>query len=407
MTGMWIGMILLALMTGLFLIWPALRRPRLTERLVAQENARQLANIDIYKQKQAQLELDLEEGRITEADYATLKAEVEDLLLDDAGEEKHQGWQLPGKKVVAMATLAVLAVSLASAGFLYTQVGYAPALQTYYSQQELIREGQRDFGSLLKRLEDTVADNPDDVEGWSLLARIYMDMGRLEKAADAFTELLRLQGPNARLLAQKAQALYFADGNTLSSRVQQLVDEAMAIDPGEPAILSLLGMASYQQEEWDAARRYWERALRRAEGANARESLREGVNETRQRLGMEPLEEGGVGFNVEVSLSNAAKLLVDPRATVFVFAHPQEGRGAPVAVTRLRVSDLPATVYLSDQQAMSPDNNLSSVDAVVIQARISNSGRPQAQEGDWEGQTDVLQVQGQQQVEVEINQQLQ
>ncbi|WP_404417082.1 c-type cytochrome biogenesis protein CcmI [Marinospirillum sp.] len=407
MTGMWIGMILLALMTGLFLIWPALRRPRLTERLVAQENARQLANIDIYKQKQAQLELDLEEGRITEADYATLKAEVEDLLLDDAGEEKHQRWQLPGKKVVAMATLAVLAVSLASAGFLYTQVGYAPALQTYYSQQELIREGQQDFGSLLKRLEDTVQANPDDVEGWSLLARIYMDMGRLEKAADAFTELLRLQGPNARLLAQKAQALYFADGNTLSSRVQQLVDEALELDPGEPAVLSLLGMASYQQEEWDEARRYWERALRRAEGANARESLREGVNETRQRLGMEPLEEGGVGFNVEVSLSNAAKLLVDPRATVFVFAHPQEGRGAPVAVTRLRVSDLPATVYLSDQQAMSADNNLSSVDEVVIQARISNSGRPQAQEGDWEGQTDVLQVQGQQQVEVEINQQLQ
>jgi cytochrome c-type biogenesis protein CcmH len=404
---MWIGMILLALMTGLFLIWPALRRPRLTERLMAQENARQLANIDIYKQKQAQLDQDLEEGRVTEADYATLKAEIEDLLLDDAGEEKHQSWQLPGKSIVVTATLIVLVVSLVSAGFLYTQVGYAPALQTYYSQQELIREGQRDFGSLLKRLEDTVQANPDDVEGWSLLARIYMDMGRLEDAAAAFTELLRIQGPNARLLAQKAQALYFADGNTLSSRVQQLVDEAMEIDPGEPAILSLLGMASYQKQEWDAARRYWERALKRAESANARESLREGVNDTRQRLGMEPLEEGGVSFDVKVSMSNAASLLVDPRATVFIFAQPQEGRGAPVAVTRLRVADLPATVHLSDRQAMSADNNLSSVDAVVIQARISNSGRPQAQEGDWEGQTGVLEVKGQQQVEVEINQQLQ
>lgn len=407
MTGMWIGMILLAVMTGLFLIWPLLRRHKLTEQLQAQQNARQLANIDIYKQKLAQLDQDLEEGQIEEADYPILKAEIEDLLLDDAGEETHRPWQLPGKKKVLAATLVVLVVSLASSWYLYTQVGYAPALKTYFSQQELIREGQQDFGSLLKRLEDTVRANPDDVEGWSLLARIYMDMGRLEEGAEAIAELLRIQGPSARLLAQKAQALYFADGNTLSPRVQELIDQAMNIDSGEPAILSLLGMASYQQQEWDDARRYWERALRRADSADARESLREGVNETRQRLGMEPLEEGGASFSVTVSMSNAASLLVDPRATVFVFAHPQEGQGAPVAVTRLRVSDLPATVYLSDQQAMSADNNLSSVEEVVIQARISNSGQPQAQEGDWQGQTDVLEVKGQQRVEVEINRQLQ
>jgi len=406
MTGMWIGMILLGILTGLFLLWPILRRHKLTEQLLAQQNARQLANIEIYKQKTAQLEQDLEEGRIEEADYPILKAEIEDLLLDDAGEETHKPWQRPGKTKVMTASLVILVVSLASAGYLYQQVGYAPALQTYFSQQELIREGQQDFGSLLKRLEDTVEANPDDVEGWSLLARIYMDMGRLEAAADAIAELLRIQGPNARLLAQKAQALYFADGNVLSPRVEELIERAMEIDPSDSAVLSLLGMAAYQQQEWDDARRYWERALRRAESADARESLREGINETRQRLGMEPLEDGAAGFSVTVNMSNAASLLVDPRATVFVFAHPQEGQGAPVAVTRLRVSDLPATVYLSDEQAMSADNNLSSVEEVVIQARISNSGRPQAEEGDWQGETDVLEVKGQQRVEVEINRQL-
>ncbi|SFC16820.1 cytochrome c-type biogenesis protein CcmH [Marinospirillum celere] len=408
MTGLWIGMVLLAVLTALFLIWPALRREKLTEQLLAQQNARQLANIDIYKQKLAQLEQDLEEGLIEQEDYPLYKREIEDLLLDDADGQTSKPWQLPGKKMVIAGIVLVMGAGLSSGWFVYTQVGYAPALQTYFSQQELIREGQQDFGSLLRRLEETVKANPDDIEGWSLLGRIYMDMGRLEDAADAMSELLRIRGPNARLLAQKAQALYFADGNVISSRVQDLIDQARELDANEPAVMSLLGMAAYQQQEWDDARRYWERALRRVDSADARQSLREGINETRERLGMEPLDEEGPGFTVSVSLSNAASLLVDPRATVFIFAHPQgQSGGAPVAVTRVRVSDLPATIFLSDQHAMTSDNNLSSAEEVVIQARVSHSGQPQAQEGDWQGQTEVLEVRGQQRVEVEINQQLQ
>ena len=408
MIGLWIGMILLAVFTGLFLFWPVLRRKRLTEQLIAQQNARQLANIEIYKQKLAQLDLDLAEGRVEEDDYPELKGEIEDLLLDDAGDTINKPWQEPSKKLIVTSMALVLAASLSSAWFIYTQVGFAPALKNYFSQQALIREGQQDFGSLLRRLEDTVKANPDDLEGWSLLARIYLDMGRLEEGAEALGELLRIQGPNARLLAQKAQALYFSDGGSLTPRVQELIDQAIDLDSGEPAVLSLQGMAAYHQEDWDAARRYWERALRRADSADARESLREGINATRERLGMEPLAADGPGFTVNVSLSNAASLLVDPRATVFVFAfNPEAAGGAPVAVTRLRVSDLPTSIYLSDQQAMSPDNNLSATERVVIQARISNSGQPQAQEGDWQGQSQELDVDGHQRVEVEINQQLQ
>lgn len=407
MTGLWIGMILLAVMTGLFMVLPLLRRHKLAERLEAQQNARELANINIYKQKLQQLDQDLQEGRIDEADYSGLKAEIEDLLLDDASDAVHAPWKSLSRNKVILAAISVLVVSLGSSWWLYNQVGFAPELRTYFSQQELIREGQEDFGSLLKRLEDTVRANPDDAQGWSLLARIYMDMGQLEDAAEAIGELLRIQGPDARLLAQKAQALYFAGGNRLTPRAQELIDQAVELDAGEPSVLSLQGMAAYQQQEWDEARRFWERALRRADNADARQSLREGVNDTRERLGMEPLDDSEAGFSVTVSMTNAASLLVDPQARVFVFAQGQEGQSAPVAVTRLRVADLPATVYLSDQQAMSSDNNLSSAEEVIIQARISNSGQPQAQEGDWQGQTDVLEVKGQQRVEVEINQQLQ
>ena len=95
MTSLWIGIFLLAALTALFLIWPLLRREKLTKDLVAQQHARQLANITLYRQKTAQLELDLEEGRVEEAAFPQMKAEIEDLLLDDAKVGQQKEWQQP------------------------------------------------------------------------------------------------------------------------------------------------------------------------------------------------------------------------------------------------------------------------------------------------------------------------
>lgn len=406
MTSLWIGMFLLAGLAALFLIWPLFRRQKLTENLLAQQHARQLANITLYRQKIAQLELDLEEGRIEAANFPEMKAEIEDLLLDDTETREAKTWHQPSELLKKTALVVVLGSVLGSSILIYERIGGRLGLESWYAQQELIEEGRKDFGSLLRRLEETVAANPNDVQGWSLLARVYLDLGQLEKGANAIGELIRLEGRSAMLLAQQAQALYFADGQRLSDRVQKLIDTALELDPQDPATLSLLGMAAYQKQDWEAARSYWEAALPRAGSIDADQSLREGIADVRQRLEMEPLSAGGPQFVVNISLSNAASLLADQRATIFVFAQPVGGAGAPLAATRIKVSDLPTTIILSDEQAMMPQNNLSSAKQVVIQARIAIGGTPQAQEGDWQGQTQVLDVDGQQRVDLEINRQL-
>jgi len=406
MTSLWIGIFLLSLIAVGFLVLPLMRREKLTENLLAQQNARQLANISLYRQKITQLELDQKEGRIEEDAFPEMKAEIEDLLLDDAEIRQQKSWHTPSNFFKKTALVVVIGAVLGSSIMLYARIGGYLGIESWYAQQQLIEEGQKDFGSLLRKLEETVKANPDDVQGHSLLARVYLDLGELEKGAKAIGEIIRIEGASAMLLAQQAQALYFADGGRLSERVQSLIDQALEIDSKDPATLSLLGMAAYQQQDWEGARVYWEAALPRASGIEADESLREGIADVRERLGMEPLTASGPQFAVTISLSNAASLLADPRATVFVFAQPVGGAGAPLAASRIKVSDLPTTIMLSDQQAMMPQNNLSSVKQVVIQARIAMGGTPQAQEGDWQGQTQVLEVDGQQGVELEINRQL-
>ena len=57
----------------------------------------------------------------------------------------------------------------------------------------------------------------------------------------------------------------------------------------------------------------------------------------------------------------------------------------PLAVTRRRVRELPAAFTLDDSMAMTPASKLSSQQSVVVGARISRSGNPVAQPGDFEG----------------------
>ena len=60
-----------------------------------------------------------------------------------------------------------------------------------------------------------------------------------------------------------------------------------------------------------------------------------------------------------------------------------QGPPMPLAVKRLQLKDLPVTLSLDDDDAMMPSMKLSSFDQVVVGARVSFSGNPVAQSGDF------------------------
>jgi cytochrome c-type biogenesis protein CcmH len=88
-----------------------------------------------------------------------------------------------------------------------------------------------------------------------------------------------------------------------------------------------------------------------------------------------------------IELGAAAENAVDPNATVFVIARDPAQPRPPIAAVRRRVSELPAVVALSDSDAMIPGRLLSGFSELEIVARVSMSGQPVAQAGDWYGET--------------------
>ena len=73
-------------------------------------------------------------------------------------------------------------------------------------------------------------------------------------------------------------------------------------------------------------------------------------------------------------------------SAVFGMARQPEGMPMPLAVKRLPVSALPATVTLGDADAMMPMHRLSAAQDIVVFARLSRAGTADAAAGDLESE---------------------
>ena len=71
-----------------------------------------------------------------------------------------------------------------------------------------------------------------------------------------------------------------------------------------------------------------------------------------------------------------------PGDTVFIVARAAQGPRMPLAILRLRVSDLPARCTLDDNSAMDPALRLSRFQEVVVTARISRGGEALPRSGE-------------------------
>jgi cytochrome c-type biogenesis protein CcmH len=87
---------------------------------------------------------------------------------------------------------------------------------------------------------------------------------------------------------------------------------------------------------------------------------------------------------VRVSLDPKLAKQLDPDATLFVFARAASGPPMPLAIQRLKASQLPTTVALDDSMSMMPSMTLSKFPQVVVGARVSKSGNAMSQSGDLE-----------------------
>lgn len=224
---------------------------------------------------------------------------------------------------------------------LYYKLG-SPDIPSGASQAQNIEQM---VASLAERLQR----EPADIDGWIMLGRSYMTLGNYQGAATAY-------------------------------------ESALALDPGNPEALFWGGISASNSGNARLAIERWERLLETDPPGNVRRVLLERIAEWRS----EPLPPTAVPARASasvvaasISLSVQAQVAVAADASVFIIARDPARPSPPIAVTRRLVSDLPLVVELGDQESMIPGRNLSAFSEFEMLARVSLSGNPIAQPGDW------------------------
>ena len=250
---------------------------------------------------------------------------------------------------------------------------------------------EHDFLLLIRRAEEKARAQPDDGEGWALLARSYAFMERWPEALEAYEKAVRLLPQDASVLSGYAEALAATGGRVLAGRPMELVQQALAIDPADSKALELAGIHAYQGQDFAAASQYFGRLhqLLPPESPYARDILaarQEALRLAGSAILSSASDSAAAGAAIRGSVDIAPALKAALRASdvLFLFARPGEG-GPPVAAIRASAAALPLEFVLDDDAAMSPGDPLSRHKRVMLVARVSRSGDPIAQPGDLEG----------------------
>ncbi|MBQ0744485.1 MAG: c-type cytochrome biogenesis protein CcmI, partial [Pseudomonas sp.] len=231
-------------------------------------------------------------------------------------------------------------------------------------------------------------------------------------AVDAFGQSLERLGERPEVLAQLAQARYFAAGNELDSAAVAALDKALELEPNEPTALGLLGIAAFESADYPGAIEYWQRLLTGMRpGSDGALAIQGGIDRARQRitaaggeLPAQAEQPAGEVITLRLELSAEVAEQADPDAVVFVFARDPAGPPMPLVARRFSVADLPVDVVLSSADAMLPDVELSEGQVLQLTARLSPTG--DALQGTHQGQVDDVTVGGQQAVLLTIDQAL-
>jgi len=366
-----------------------------------------------------QLKAQHEQGKLDAAAYAAAAAPLERQLIDQmvaTPASAAPGAQLgrPSKGLVLGLCTAVVAVALAGYGYTGSPgmtvldpqamtAGAQAAAQAAAGASE--GDDVQRFAQVVEQLAQRLKDQPDNAEGWAMLARSYARLDSHAQALPAYEQAIRLNPKDASLHADMADTVAVQNNGDLEGRPLQLLEQALKLDPDNAKALALIGTAAFNRKDYRLAVSHWEKLQSLTPGDSALvPQLQGSIAQARSMAGM-PVVAGAAAaaaappamaasavarLSGTVRLSPALAAQAVPDDTVFIFARPAQGARMPVAILRKQVKDLPLSFTLDDTLAMAPEAKLSLFPQVVVSARISRSGQAAPTAGDLTGQSAVV-----------------
>lgn len=255
-------------------LWFGLRRR-------AVDADRKRTNLAIYRDQLAELEREHAEGSLATDDFEQARTELQRRMLEEVSPQDEAIVSTTQRSRPTAMVLVFALPLLAVAG--YALLGNPLALnpEKAVAQPQMTAE---DINAMVEKLAARMQENPDDTNGWLMLARSYKMLGRYEEAVAAFGKVEKAVAEDPEQLASYAETLAMASGKGLSGKALELVNQALKLNPQHAHALFLAGMAAMERGDRGAAIGYWETLLSQVEpGSELDQMLRQGIEQMKQK----------------------------------------------------------------------------------------------------------------------------
>jgi len=407
----WLSAFALAAVVLAALVWPLLRRRG------SDAPGDEAAATAIFRDHKRQLDAEFAAGTLNAAERDAAQAELVARFGTELAVEPAAA-AAPSERSRWIAAIVVAATVPLAAGVLYTMLGNPVAINAPSVPVAANPHGEGSatdpkIVAMIEALAEKMKANPDDPNGWILLGRSYLKLGRYDDAVAAFAEAAKRMPENAALLTSQAEAIAMSQGKRLAGRPTELLARALALEPNDPKTVAMSAAVAAERKDFDGAIKLYTRLKSMVDpgGEDAQqiaqviaelESMKSGnpaptvaaapaatqapVAPT-AAAAVPPTPPGaagaGISGRVEIDPKLAAKMV--PGDTLFIFARNAEGSRMPLAILRGTAAELPKTFALTDAMAMTPAQTISLAKSVVVEARVSKAGNAMAQPGDLRG----------------------
>lgn len=262
MTALWIAVALITALSLVLMLRPLSRKAKTARPTRAD------FDLTVYKDQLAEVDRDMDRGVLTEDQALAARTEIERRMLA-AAQDKDSTQDVTEthnpKAAMALMVAVVVAVPLGAVG-LYLHLG-APEMKDHplaermrdmqtaqdgLSPEERAHDRER-ARQLMAELEQRLAENPDDIEGWLVAAQIYETQQRYTKAAEAYEKVAGLTNRHPQALAAWAETLIVAENTIVLPQAVELLREVKEKDSSDPRSYFYLALERQQKGDLQGA----------------------------------------------------------------------------------------------------------------------------------------------------------
>lgn len=412
MFSFWIIAAVLTIIALAFIVLPLLKKTVSTTSV-----ERNTLNIAIYRERLAELA----QEDLTPPQLAQAQQELEKTLSQDLEEQAQLRPAVARSKArwISVMLVIILVPLIAIGGYL--RLGQPQLLNTESNSTKDPQMASIEI--MVTKLKQRLANEPNNLTDWYMLARTLAVLERFPEAHEAFTKALSLGGDtDPEILVSFAESLGKTNDGELKGLPSLLLERALQVDPNNQQALWIYGFAAMQVQAYSQAVERWQRLLDQIpmEETKVRQTLIDAIAQA-QQLAQVPVMTEAVAesittesttvtnttntqIQVHVTVDSQLQDKLQPTDTVFIYAKASQGPTMPLAVIKKTVNELPLTVTLDDTMAMTPTMTLSHFAQVTVAARISHSGSAMTESGDLLGQIEDVDLAKTNAVDVVINQ---